>query len=90
MQLLVPILLALSFAWRGHTLGTAFCGWATFNSLTGVAIYMMDARAKGLAQSPILFIHALKNASVPIVTTSTDGIYSRDRRMRRMMVPQRA
>jgi hypothetical protein len=49
MQLLVPILLALSFAWRGHTLGTAFCGWATFNSLTGVAIYMMDARAKGLA-----------------------------------------
>src|SRR5438105_11469152 len=30
--------------------------------------YIRTARAKGLAQSPILFIHALKNASVPIVT----------------------
>jgi hypothetical protein len=49
MQLLVPLLLALSFAWRGHTLGTAFCGWATFNSLIGVSIYMQDARSKGLA-----------------------------------------
>jgi peptide/nickel transport system permease protein len=30
--------------------------------------YIRTARAKGLAQSPILFIHALKNAAVPIVT----------------------
>ena len=30
--------------------------------------YIRTARAKGLAQTPILFIHALKNASVPIVT----------------------
>ena len=48
LQLLVPILLAITFAYRGHTLGTAFCGWAFFNSLTGVALYMGDARAKGL------------------------------------------
>jgi peptide/nickel transport system permease protein len=32
------------------------------------------ARAKGLAQGPILFIHALKNASVPIVTVIGIGI----------------
>ena len=48
LQLLVPVLLALSFAWRGHTLGTAFCSWAFFNSLNGVSLYMGDARAKGL------------------------------------------
>src|SRR6476620_7698235 len=30
--------------------------------------YIRTARAKGLAQRPILFVHALKNASVPIVT----------------------
>jgi hypothetical protein len=47
-QLLIPALLALGFAWRGHTLGTAFCSWAVFNSLTGVAIYMADARAREL------------------------------------------
>lgn len=48
LQLFVPAALAASFAWRGHTLGTAFCSWALFNSLTNVAIYMMDARSKGL------------------------------------------
>src|SRR6267154_2474663 len=32
------------------------------------------ARAKGLGQSPILFLHALKNASVPIVTVIGIGI----------------
>ncbi len=36
--------------------------------------YIRTARAKGLAQSPILFIHALKNASVPIVTVIGIGI----------------
>jgi peptide/nickel transport system permease protein len=36
--------------------------------------YIRTARAKGLAQSPILFIHALKNASVPIVTVIGLGI----------------
>jgi hypothetical protein len=48
MQIVVPFLLALSFAWRGHTLGTAFCGWGVFNSLPGVAIYMKDARARAI------------------------------------------
>jgi hypothetical protein len=48
LQLFVPVALAISFAWRGHTLGTAFCSWAFFNSLTNVSLYMGDARAKGL------------------------------------------
>jgi peptide/nickel transport system permease protein len=30
--------------------------------------YVRTARAKGLGQRPILFVHALKNAAVPIVT----------------------
>ena len=36
--------------------------------------YIRTARAKGLAQTPILFIHALKNAAVPIVTVIGIGI----------------
>jgi peptide/nickel transport system permease protein len=36
--------------------------------------YIRTARAKGLAQNPILFIHALKNAAVPIVTVIGIGI----------------
>jgi peptide/nickel transport system permease protein len=36
--------------------------------------YIRTARAKGLGQSGILFIHALKNASVPIVTVIGIGI----------------
>jgi peptide/nickel transport system permease protein len=36
--------------------------------------YIRTARAKGLGQRPILFIHALKNASVPIVTVIGIGI----------------
>src|ERR1700704_2359228 len=36
--------------------------------------YIRTARAKGLGQSPILFLHALKNASVPIVTVIGIGI----------------
>ena len=36
--------------------------------------YIRTARAKGLAQGSILFIHALKNASVPIVTVIGIGI----------------
>lgn len=30
--------------------------------------YVRTAKAKGLAQGPVLFVHALKNAAVPIVT----------------------
>ncbi len=36
--------------------------------------YIRTARAKGLGQAPILLKHALKNASVPIVTTIGSGI----------------
>ena len=36
--------------------------------------YVRTARAKGLGQSRILFIHALKNAAVPIVTVIGIGI----------------
>lgn len=36
--------------------------------------YVRTARAKGLAQRNILFIHALKNAAVPIVTVIGIGI----------------
>jgi len=36
--------------------------------------YIRTARAKGLAQTPVLFIHALKNASIPIVTVIGIGV----------------
>jgi len=36
--------------------------------------YIRTARAKGLATPPILIIHALKNAAIPIVTTIGLGI----------------
>ncbi len=36
--------------------------------------YIRTAKAKGLGQRPILFLHALKNAAVPIVTVIGIGI----------------
>ena len=36
--------------------------------------YVRTARAKGLAERPILFSHALKNAAVPIITTIGAGV----------------
>jgi len=36
--------------------------------------YIRTARAKGMGQTAILFVHALKNASVPIVTVIGIGI----------------
>lgn len=36
--------------------------------------YIRTARAKGLATAPILLIHALKNAAIPIVTTIGLGV----------------
>ena len=36
--------------------------------------YVRTARAKGLAQGSVLFVHALKNAAVPIVTVIGIGI----------------
>jgi hypothetical protein len=43
LQLLVPALLAASFAVRRELPGTTFCAFAFFHSLTGVAAYMADA-----------------------------------------------
>ena len=43
LQLIVPALLAVSFALRRELPGTVFCSFAFFHSLTGVATYMADA-----------------------------------------------
>ncbi|HEY6347981.1 MAG TPA: hypothetical protein VI636_01100 [Candidatus Angelobacter sp.] len=43
LQLLVPALLVVAFVVRGDVLGTTFCSFAFFHSLTGVATYMIDA-----------------------------------------------
>jgi hypothetical protein len=43
LQLLVPALLAVTFAVRKELPGTTFCAVAFFHSLTGVATYMIDA-----------------------------------------------
>lgn len=43
LQLIVPALLAASFATRQELPGTTFCAVAFFHSLTGVATYMADA-----------------------------------------------
>jgi hypothetical protein len=43
LQLLVPALLAVSFAAKQELTGTTFCAMAFFHSLTGVATYMIDA-----------------------------------------------
>jgi hypothetical protein len=48
LQLIVPAALACTFAYRGHTTGTAFCAFLFFNSLINVGIYMADARARVL------------------------------------------
>lgn len=36
--------------------------------------YIRTARAKGLGEAPVLFLHALKNAAVPIITVIGIGI----------------
>jgi len=36
--------------------------------------YVRTARAKGLSEGPVLFVHALKNAAVPIVTVIGIGV----------------
>jgi hypothetical protein len=48
MQLLVPFLLALSFAWRGQTAGAIFCAFFFFENFIGIALYMGDARDRSL------------------------------------------
>jgi hypothetical protein len=48
MQLLVPILLAISFAYRGQTAGAIFCLFFFFENFIGIALYMADARDRVL------------------------------------------
>lgn len=55
-QLLVPALLAASFAMRRELPGTAFCAFAFFHSLTGVATYMADALRQEL---PLVTVGAI-------------------------------
>lgn len=47
-QLLVPAILAISFAWRGQTTGVVFCTFFFFESLLGISIYMADAQEMDL------------------------------------------
>ena len=47
-ELLVPLMLAATFARKGQTTGTAFCLWAFFNAFIGVSTYMKDARDKAI------------------------------------------
>lgn len=47
-QLLVPLMLAYGFAYRGQIPGIAFCVFMFFNSLINVGIYMADARSHAL------------------------------------------
>ncbi len=61
------------------TLGSAFIALiARITRATMLEVlsqdYVRTARAKGLGQSPILFVHALKNAAVPIVTVIGLGV----------------
>ena len=61
-QLLVPLLLALSFAWRGHTTGTAFCTFFLFENLLGISVYMADAREMDL---PLITVGDASGDGVP-------------------------
>ena len=47
-QLLVPALLAISFAWRGQTTGVVFSVFFFFESLVNIAVYIADARERDL------------------------------------------
>jgi hypothetical protein len=60
LQLLVPVLLAVSFAARRELPGTAFCAFAFFHSLTGVATYMADALYREL---PLVTVGAVADES---------------------------
>ncbi len=61
-QLLVPALLALSFAWRGHTTGVVFCSFFFCESLLNVAVYIADARALDL---PLITVGDVSDDGVP-------------------------
>lgn len=61
-QLLVPALLALSFAWRGHTTGVVFCAFFFFESLLNISVYIADARALDL---PLITVGDVSDDDVP-------------------------
>jgi len=61
LQLLVPALLAVSFAVRRDLPGTTFCSLAFFHSLTGVATYMIDALRLEL---PLVTVGAIADESM--------------------------
>lgn len=61
-QLLVPALLAISFAWRGQTTGVVFCSFFFFESLLGISIYMADARELDL---PLITVGEPSEEGVP-------------------------
>ena len=48
LQLIVPLLLTITFFHRRHPTGTAFCAFMFFNSWINVGTYMADARARVL------------------------------------------
>ncbi len=48
LQLLVPLALAVYFAFRRELLGTAFCAFFFFEQFLPVATYMADARSQSL------------------------------------------
>ena len=61
------------------TLGSAFVALiARITRATMLEVlsqdYVRTARAKGMGQRPILFVHALKNAAVPIITVIGLGV----------------
>ncbi len=48
LELIIPAGLAVSFAYRGQTYGTAFCSFMFFNACYGIGTYMADARDHAL------------------------------------------
>jgi hypothetical protein len=48
MQLLVPLALAIYFAYQRHTTGTAFCAFFFFENFLNISVYMADARRQEL------------------------------------------
>ena len=61
-QLIVPALLAVSFAWRGQTTGVVFSGFFFFESLVNIAVYIADARALDL---PLITVGEASEEGVP-------------------------
>ena len=48
MQLMVPLALAIYFAYERHTTGTAFCAFFFFENFLNISVYMADARRQEL------------------------------------------